>query len=202
MATQTDIVNIGLRRIGANRISNLSSDSTKEAVAARDLFDEARRDVLSQHNWNFAIKRASLTASATAPTYGWDYAYPIPENFIRMISVHPIDSDSASVPYKLEFQSSDDRVLLTDSSTIYIRYVFDQQDMNLAPASFVDTLAWRLARDLAGAMSKSTAAAELAARAYERTLSKAKFSDAYEDYPENLPDGTWVTSRYPSSDGW
>lgn len=202
MATQTDIANIGLRRIGANRLSNLTTDSSKEAVVVRDLFDEARRDVLGQHNWNFAIKRASLTASDTDPTFGWDYTYPLPENFIRMISVHPIDSDTASVPYKLEFQTSDDRVLLTDSNQIYIRYVFDQQDMNLAPASFVDSLAWRLARDLAFAMSKSASTAELAGRAYERALSKAKFIDGYEDYPENLADGTWLTSRYPTSSGW
>lgn len=202
MPTPTDIVNIGLRRIGANRISNLTTDSTKEAVAARDLYDEGRRDLLSQHNWNFAIKRDQLTASATDPEFGWDYTYPLPEDFIRMISVHPIDDDSAMVPYRLEFQSGDDRVLLCNSNQVYIRYVFDQQDMNLAPASFCDTLAWRMARDLGAAVSKSAAMLELAARAYERALSKSKFSDGYEDFPESMPDGSWITSRSPTSNGW
>ena len=196
MATPTDIVNVALRRIGANRISSLTQDSNKEAVAARDLYDEARRDLLNLCNWNFAVKRATLTKSATAPAFGYDYAYPLPADFIRMISVHPHDDDDSIIPYRLEFQSSDDRVLVTDSNQIYIKYVFDQEDANLMSAAFRDALSWRLARDFAGALSKSTAAAELSHNVYMKTLSRAKAIDGIEDYPDKMADGDWVTSRF------
>lgn len=196
MATPTDIVNIALRRVGADRISSLENDSSKEARIARDLYDEARRDCLNLHNWNFAIKRDQLTVSATAPEFGWDYAYPLPADFVRMVSVHPHDDDVATVEYRLEFQDGDDRVLVTNSNQVYIRYVFDLEDVNVWSAAFRDVLAFRLARDFAGALSKSAAAAELADAAYRRNLSRAKAIDGVEDWPEKMAEGSWLTSRF------
>lgn len=197
MATPTDIVNVALRRIGANRISSLENDAHKEAVVARDLYHDARRDVLNTHHWNFAIKRAALTVSATAPAFGWDYAFPLPTDFIRLISAHPTDNDDAQMAYKLEYQSSDDRVLLTDSSTVYIKYIWDLEDANLFSAVFRDALAFRLARDFAGALSKSSAAAELADVGYRKALSRAKSIDGIEDWPERMAEGNWVNARHP-----
>lgn len=202
MATATDVVNIALRRIGADRISDLRTDTTKEARAARDLYDEARRDLLNLHNWNFAIVRDQLTASATEPEFGWDYAYILPTDFIRMVSVHPHDDDFATVEYRLEFQSSDDRVLLCNSNQVYIRYVFDLEDANVMSAAFRDTLAWRLARDFGAALSKSTSAAEYAGQQYQRTLARAKAIDGVEDFPETMAEGSWLTSRSPDTSRW
>lgn len=197
MATPTDIVNIALRRIGANRITDLRKDTNKEAYAARDIYDEARRDMLNMHNWNFAIKRTQLTVSATEPDFGWDYTYPLPEDFIRMIGVHPHDDDDAVIEYRLEFQDGDDRVLVTNTNQVYIRYVFDQEDTHLMSAAFRDSFAWRLARDLAAALSKSTAAMDKADSMYNKTLSRAKSIDGIEDFPEKMADGDWITSRFP-----
>lgn len=199
MATPTDIVNIALRRIGANRISSLDNDSSKEAVAARDLFDEARRDTLSLCGWNGATKRTTLTASATSPTFGWDYAYILPYDYLRIMSVHPTDSDAAQVPYKLEFQSGDDRVILCNSTSVYLIYVFDQEDTTVMGAGFRDALAWRMARDLAGALSKSSAAAEMAEKMHRYILARVKGNDAMEDWPQQMAEGSWLTARYPDS---
>lgn len=195
MATPTDIVNIGLRRIGANRISSMENDTTKEALVARDIYDEARRNLLNTHNWNFAIKRTQLVESTTEPEFGWDHSYVLPEDFVRLISAHPSDSDEGVVEYRLEFQEGEDRVILSDSNELYIRYVFDIQDPNVMSASFRDTLAWQLAREFASALSKSTSAAELADQGYRRALSRAKSIDGVEDYPDRMAEGSWLTSR-------
>lgn len=196
MATATDVVNIGLRRIGSTRISNLLNDNSNEARIARDIYDEARRDLLSQHTWNFAIKRDQLTVSATTPEFGWDYAYPLPDDFLRVISVTQTDTDEAIVPYKLEFQSGDDRVILTNSNQLYLRYVFDCDDVSIYTAPFRDALSWRLARDFAAALSKSSASAELAEKMFIRTLNKAKALDGVEDWPEKMSEGDWVAARF------
>jgi len=200
MTTDTEIVNVALRRIGAARISSLDNDSAKEAVAARDLYHEARRDLLSLHTWNFAIKRRSISASATSPTFGWTYAYEIPEDFIRLISVHPTNDDRTKIEYRLEFQSSLDRIILCDAeSPIYIRYIWDLQDPNLMTPTFRDALSLRLARDLAMALSKSAAAADLASRELARVLSRAKSIDGIEDWPEKMDDGSWIKSRFQNT---
>lgn len=200
MATALDICNVALARVGATRISNFENESTREAEVARDLYDEARKALLNAHTWNFAIKRAQLEASDTEPDSGYDYAYPLPDDFIRMIAVHPSDADTGIVEYRLEFQESDDRVLLTNSNQVYIRYVWDIDDPNLMSALFRDALSWRLARDFAAALSKSTAAAQLAEEQYRHTLKQAKAVDGVEDYPDKMQDGSWITSRYPGRD--
>lgn len=205
MPTPTDIVNIGLRRIGADRIGDLQSDSNKPARVARDIYQEARRELLSAHTWNFAAKRTSFDATVDAdtadtPTFGWDYAYNLPEDFLRMVSVHPGDSDNSTIDYKLEFQEDADRVLLCNANKVYIKYVFDLEDMNAAGVAFRDALAWRLAREFAGALSKSTAAAQSADAAFRRALAHAKAVDGIENYPTKMDQGDWVRSRFSGSD--
>jgi len=195
MATETDIVNIALRRIGAEKITSLRSDASKAAVAARDIYDEARKELLNLHNWNFAVKRTQLTASATAPVFGWSYAFPLPEDYIRLISVHPSTDEGSMCEYRMEHQTGEDRVIVTDSNLLYIKYVFDLEDVNLMSASFREAFGMRLARDLAGALSKSSAAAELAEKAFSKTLSRAKSIDGIEDFPDKLAEGSWATER-------
>lgn len=199
MATETDIVNIALRRIGAERISSLRNDSSKAAISARDLYDEARKDLLNLHNWNFATKRVQLEAAETEPVFGWDHAFALPEDMLRLVSVHPSDDDRTMVEYRLEFQEGDDRVLVTDANQVYVKYIFDLEDANIMTAVFRETLAMRLARDLAGALSKSSAAAELADASYRRSLARAKSIDGIEDFPDKMAEGSWITGRDPNS---
>lgn len=203
MASATDIVNVALRRIGAARIANLATDGTKEALVARDLYDAARRDLLASHNWNFATKRVHKSSSTaadigTTPAFGYDYAYKIPDDFLRMVSVHPSDSDAATVEYRLEYQSDSDRVLLCDATEVYLKYIFDLEDVNVMSEGFRDALAWRLARDFAGALSKSAAAAEQADGAYRKQLSRAKSVDGVEDFPDSMAEGSWARARFGS----
>lgn len=202
MSTATDLCNIALRRIGSERLNNLYTDVSHTAVVVRDIYDEARRDCLNLHNWNFASKRLALTVSTTAPAFGFDYAYPLPEDFIRMISVHPYDDESATVEYRLEFQEDDDRVLVTNSNQIFIRYVFDLEDANVMSAAFRDVLAFRLARDFAAALPQSSTLAELTDAAFRRKLSHAKTIDGIEDFPDRMADGSWVTERDDPSTDW
>lgn len=192
--TPTNIVNIALRRCGANRIGSLESDSSKEAIVARDLYQEARRDMLNSHTWNWAIKRVELDEADT-PAFGWDYAFALPDDFIRVISVHPYDDESSIIPYKLEFQDDADRVLVTNVDQVYLRYVADIEDPTVMSAAFRDTLAWRLTRDFANALAKSSAASTEADRQYQRQLMRAKFIDSTEDYPEDFATGSWLASR-------
>ena len=196
MATPIDIVNMALRRIGADRISAFE-DAQEEARATRDIYDEIRREVLNAHNWNFAIKRAQLSSVATAPAFGWDYAYELPHDLVRIVSVHSHNDDDSSVEYRLEFQDGSDRVLVTNSNQIFIRYVFDNEDVNVWSAAFRNVMGWRLAVDLAQAVSKSTATAEMCGRKFSTELSRAKAIDGIEDWPERLADGSWLTARYP-----
>lgn len=197
MTTPTIIVNHALRLIGATRINDFDTATEKEAVIARDIYDEVRQDLLAATNWNFALRRASLTASSTDPTFNFDYAYPLPADFIRLASVHPHDDDETTVAYRLENQDGDDRVLLSKSNTVYIRYVFDLQDAGLMSAYFRSLFSLRLARDLAAALNKPQSMIDRLDGAYRRKLARAKAQDGVEDDQMKMAEGDWVTARGP-----
>lgn len=200
--TPTLICNMALREIGADRITDYAGDQSKEARVARDLYQPARRRVLAMTTWNGAVKDAQLTQMEdTTPTF-WAYAYEVPTDLVRVISVHGSNDLNDSVPYKLQFQAgagddeADVYALLSESNQIYLRYVFDQQDLGALSTGFHDVLAFELARVFAVALSKSEAAKELTNKELKRRITLAKAIDGQEDYPERMAEGSWMTGRF------
>jgi hypothetical protein len=59
--TQTNICNLALRLLGVARITSISADK-EQARILNDIYDMIQDEILSAHPWNFAIKRATLTA--------------------------------------------------------------------------------------------------------------------------------------------
>jgi hypothetical protein len=200
VADKTGIINVALRRIGESRIVNLDSDTSKEARAARDLYEEARDDLLRSHPWNFALKRKKLAQLATSPVFGWEYGYGLPADWIRTVSVYPFDGyDSTNCEYRMETQDisgTPTRVLLANSNQIYMRYVAQIANVALMAPDFREALAMRLARDLSVAMQKSSSVYEMMDKQYRRALSNAQSVDGMEDHPESFREGSWVTSRH------
>jgi hypothetical protein len=62
VASDLDVVNRALSRLGAARVGQLSDD-TKNARAARSALDVVRFEVLTDHPWNCATRRVSFYAN-------------------------------------------------------------------------------------------------------------------------------------------
>jgi hypothetical protein len=195
----TTICNIALTRIGAKEITSLENDQSREANICRRLYHPARRTTLAAHHWNGAKRSVALTSitSSVTPVF-WSYAFSLPNDFIRLISAHPSDDLNAICEYAIENANDTDAdtVLFTDSSTMYIQYVFDNIDIPTMSQGFRDVLGFVLARDLCLALGKSTSKFELTNREYRRALTNAKSVDGFEDYPQKLAEGNWVKARY------
>lgn len=202
MSTPTDIVNQALRRIYKAEINSLETDTTKEARVGRRVYDATRKLLLAKAKWWFAERRAQLTASATTPVFGYDYAYPVPSDYIRLVSVHPTDDDNSTTPYRLGNQSGDDRVILTDSTTCYIRYIFDLEDVAVMSQPFQDALAAWVAWRLSGALPVNLAKEDRLDQEAERALMTAKGIEGAEDWPTRMAEGTWTQGREDEDDDW
>jgi hypothetical protein len=196
--TATGLCNIALARIGAKEITSLENDQNREGVLCRRLYHPARRAVLASHYWNGAKRSTSLSQNSSVTPVFWSYAYTLPTDFIRVISVHPSDDLNASCKYTIENanDSDADNVLLSDSNQIYVQYVFDNLDIPTLSQGFRDVLCFVLARDLCLALGKSANKFELTNAEYRRALTNAKSVDGFDDYPQRLADGSWVQSRY------
>ena len=193
MSSGTIIINQALRAIGGDRITS-RTDGSVNANIADDIYDEVRDRLLRSHPWNFATKRQQLSRSATAPAFEFDYAYPLPSDWIRTISVHDNDSGYGTLLYREELVASQ-RCIVASSDSIYLRYVYQITDANLMAADFRAALASALARDMAIPVASSNTLREEMAAQHLQDILKAKNSDAQGGFPEMRPRGSWASSR-------
>ena len=88
MASNVEIANRALQMLGAERITSLTEDSVN-ARAVNAAFEPVKLAELRKHTWSFAVTRAQLAASATAPLFTKTTSYPLPSDFIRLLAPDP-----------------------------------------------------------------------------------------------------------------
>ena len=65
-ADKVIISNIALAKIGSTAITSLTQTGSREAVAINNVYDDILKEVLSEHPWSFAQRRATLVAVVAA----------------------------------------------------------------------------------------------------------------------------------------
>ena len=65
MATETDIANRALSRLGEKRITLLGTDTTKQATACDDAYLIVRDEVIRSYPWNCLMRRAEIVVAQT-----------------------------------------------------------------------------------------------------------------------------------------
>jgi hypothetical protein len=205
--TSTQIVNIALGKAQVQgRISDLSTDTSKEARRGRDIYEQTRDAMLRSHVWNFSKARVELAEVTPDDTLvGFDKAFALPADFLRIIAVSPVNEDNCRVKYKAETvltSSAYARVLLTNSTTLFLRYVRQVTETALFDPMFIEAFTWQLAADFASSIEKSNSHAEFCRGEYRKELASARAANGIEDFPDEFPMGSWVTERNIEGDNW
>jgi len=86
MASQLDVVNEALVRIGEKRIASINDTKDPNAVLASALWAETVKQVSRETPWKCLTTLATLTEATTAPAFGWTKAYTLPADFVRALS--------------------------------------------------------------------------------------------------------------------
>lgn len=187
MASEIEIVNMAISRIGANRIQSLN-DQTKEAREAKLHYPFARDRALEAHDWNFARKRFQL-ALLDESYSGWNYAYQMPIDCAcpRKI-IDPttaVRSDNPNMPtippIKFESGVSSDlshKVILTDQENAELLGTAKVTDPNLFSSAYVNALAWLLASDLAIPVKGKEALADRCYKMFMQAVATAEAQNA------------------------
>lgn len=190
MASQVQIVNQALTKLGAARITSME-DGTNSARVMSAIYDIKRDAELAANPWTFAIKRAALPASTTAPAFGWAYAYPLPSDFLSLVQVGEdftfYESDTGAL-----FEVEGGSVLTDESSPLDVRYVYRVTNPGLYPALFVEALACRLAAEACEQITQNQSKSEAAWAQYKQALRQARRTNAIEQPPRLLPETGWV----------
>lgn len=193
MVATVDVVNVALRRVGAARITSLTEDDAS-AVVANDIFDEILDDLLRQHAWNFATKRAKLAQLTSVPDFEFDHAYKVPADWIRTVSIHP-NSEGAGTMFYREELINKKLAILSSADEVFMRYVARITDPNLWPADFRNAMSMTLARDFAIPLGSSNTMHANFDKLSRSAIARARSSDAMGSSPERRPRGSWVTRR-------
>jgi hypothetical protein len=202
MASQVDVCNRALTKLGAARITALT-DNSKSARVMSSLWETVRRSELRKRNWGFAMSRDSLPASATAPRWGFANAFPLPSDYLRLAQVN----DTFVVPSLSDYRQEDDSgwaiervggvlcVCCDFDAPLKIRYVVDVTDPGAFDALFVEALASKLAYEACYEVTQSNQGREAMAADYKAAISDAARNNAIERAPTGLPDDSWMLGR-------
>ena len=149
------IVNRGLLRIGARTITHYTADQSKEAQAARLLFDVEYRSVLQDYPWAFATAYASpVLAGGTAAVpvnADWQYSYTLPAAVVFARRLVTAGAGRRWDLNPLQWRSTG-ALLFTDEVDPVLEYTA-LVSIGVTDALFQDALAWKLAASLAPSLA-------------------------------------------------
>lgn len=189
MASEVEICNRALQKLGAKRIVSLTQDSVS-ARACNVAYEIIRDKLYRSHFWSFTIRRAVLAADSSAPTWGKANAFQVPSDFIKLAP--PYQEDNTN--YK-DWVIEGKKIYTNDDAPLYIRYVAQVTDPNDMDALFRELLACDIALELCQELTESnTKKADLKLDRKD-ILADAKKANAFEKISAFPPDDTYLSCR-------
>lgn len=173
--SKVGIWNLALIPLGVDRVADPLED-TEQARKCNEIWDYIRDDEVSCHPWNFALTRVACAVTTDTVLYGYTYSYQIPSDCLRIIDIET-DEDA--------FKREGDKIL-TDVSTLYIRYIKQVTDTNEFSPSFKTLMAARLKFELSTSLTGSKTMTEALYAVLQKERRRAKAADAQEGTPDQL----------------
>jgi hypothetical protein len=176
-----------LVKLGARSIASFD-DGTAEAEVAAVLYPSVRDGLLSAHPWSFATGQATLARLARNPVADHAFAYQLPADFLRALSLGT-GTRGRGTEYRVV-----ESTLHCDADQVVLSYVFRPDETGFPP--FFDTLLIAtLAAEFCLPVTESTSRAELLRRVAESEFRRARLIDAQQDTPQRIEDFTLVEAR-------
>ncbi len=186
MASKIEICNLALILIGAKPILSLDEQS-KPARIFREIWDIARDEVLRDHPWNFAIKRARLSRLADNPTFEYSCAYQLPSDCLRVLQMGEVED---GLIWEVE-----GRTVVTNEATCQIRYISEVVDTGVFDAKFAAAFAAKLASYAAYPITASSSLTERMTNLYVSVLSGATGADGQEQSAKEVIANALIDAR-------
>ena len=154
MASEKDICNLALRRLGQSIGLIDTAETSAYAEVARDCYPIVRDALLERHAWNFATKRVYPAKLADTPV-GKGVMYQVPSDCLRVLSVESEEPIVTwrNLPWTVE-NWGDHLVVQTEIRSPILKYICRVRSPGLFSAGFTDVLSWHLAATLAGPIVK------------------------------------------------
>ena len=190
MTERVDIANLALDWLGEEPITSLEDDSQR-ALSMKINYIPARDATMEAHDWTFAIMRFIPAINAVAPVYGATYAFDVPSEILRVISVDRNDANSVQFRPRINQQEQIDwqferGQVICDEKVIYCRGVQRVTEEGRFSPTFVHALAAKLAFLTAIVISGSEAKQANMKALYDQFILEAKSRDGLQGRSRRL----------------
>ena len=198
--TELDVANRALMKLGASSISSLEEDK-KAARVMKDIVASVRDQFLRDNVWNPAVERAILSKSSTAPAWGWASKYPLPADYIKMITVESGSESALNIyvdgdqPVPVKYRIEGGYIMCDETGALWVRYVKRLTDMTRYDSMMIEALATLYAKEACMAISNDISLKNLLYDEYRMLLDTAKKQDGWEDGSTEYQEDEYIAVR-------
>lgn len=188
MSSYAEIANSAATIVGTAARLTLPGEDTVLGRAVAAQWDIARRALLRDGSFNFAMKRASLPMLAEVPAHGYGRAFQLPADCLKLVEVYGWSRG--------DYQLEGTRILCDAGAPVQIRYIRDVEEPaefdGLVAEAFAQKIACLIGNKIAGSAFKE----ELNEERYRDKIAKAKRADALETPPIRQEESGWIVARH------
>lgn len=187
MSTQLiDVANEAMFLIGMKSVQSLDNPQSRQDRLVASIIDGVRRDLLLEHRWDGATKRATLAEDTETPDFGYDTQYDLPSDFLRLDRMDVQDQD-----FKIEGLK-----LLTDAGEAKIVYVSDETDPNVLGYNFQTAMKFLLASRCAKPLTGNERLAASMRNEYDNAIANSRYIDSDQSSAgERIRPSTFLNER-------
>ncbi|MFV2057288.1 MAG: hypothetical protein ACC707_12525 [Thiohalomonadales bacterium] len=189
-----EICNLALGWLGGDLIISLDDESV-EAKLCKANYALLRDAVLEEREWTFAVKRLEPAQLVTGPLYGFDNAFQIPPEVLRVLQVSRAGTvvDGALIEgsflsatrggtgtgreTRIEWNREGDQIMANNADRIFIRALIRIEDTTKFSPSFDQAFAARMAMELSIPITNSRALQKDMASLYAEKMRLAAATD-------------------------
>lgn len=150
MASQVEICNLALGKLGSDSFITSIDDGTKSARYLKLFYNPTRDALLRSHLWRFARKRAILAPLVDAPLFDGGNYFQIPEDCLRVIGTD-LDYFGSYGRWFVEGNK-----IVADTDVLNIVYTMRIEDEGLFDPLFVEAFATNLAYEACMPIAQSS----------------------------------------------
>jgi len=188
MATSpVSISSNALLLLGQRPVTSFDEASDSAQLAA-NLWDDVRDSTLRMHPWNCATKRVVLAPQSVAPAYEWPYAFTLPGDWLRTLS---IGEEGEHPNFVME-----DGAILYDEAVLKLRYVYRLEDVARWDSLLIAAQTAAMAVAMAYPVTKSASMVDAMQQRFAAVLQQARAINGQEDTGEAFGDSPLLSARH------
>jgi hypothetical protein len=197
MASQIEIINLALTKLGQRHISSLA-ENNEAARFYQANYENLLLSELRSHVWGFAKARIALPALGTTPAFVYTYEYALPEGYVRALQVGDFQPGVSLTDYRDNeegyYSIEQGKILTNFAAPLNLRYI-KRVSEGLFDPLFVTAFACKLAHDGCYRITNSNSLKENLGFEYKEAVDLARNVGAVEIPSQKIPDDEWLLAR-------